>query len=62
MGSSEEGEPWTPRILQGEPGRKAIVRGQDRTIISCGDDEFRDYLCMSTSDLERLFKECLEQQ
>ena len=51
FGRSAPNQPgWEGRLYQGWPKLEAIVRMQAGEVISCRDDEFKNYICMSTDD------------
>ena len=51
---------WEPDVYAGKPDEQAIVRAQDKRTIRCMDPKFAEYLCMHSSDVEHMFKICLE--
>jgi hypothetical protein len=55
-------EKWQPRIYIGAPEKSAIHRQAGQEVVSCAQEDFSDYLCMSSDDLSKLYKACLEQE
>lgn len=51
---------WDGKIWQGDPDSQSIVRTQANEMIYCSEEIFRDYVCVSLEDLQKLYANMLK--
>jgi len=53
---------WNPRIFAASPSDSSIKRQEGKEVIKCASPEFKEMVCMSYEDLNKVYGECLNKK